>query len=103
MKTSVSVAVAVLKKNMDHYDPISDVDTLRSCLYSEMMNRAKGLSGPQVLKALKEISEEMYASGLDAALHKAEVDIKEWDNIASAWDLTWLTLLATRLHKMKIR
>lgn len=86
---------------MAHYDPIQDVDILRSCLYSEMMKRAETLSGPQVLKALKEISEEMYASGLDEALHKAEADIKQWNNIASAWDLTWLTLLAVRLNRLK--
>jgi hypothetical protein len=41
----------------------------------------------------------MYSAGIDEALRSAEAKIQNWDNIASAWDLTWLTLFAYFLKK----
>lgn len=87
-----------MRKNAD---PIEDVDLLRQSLYRVTEKNAEGLSGPQVVRILKEISEEMYSAHIDEALRKTEGKIQEWDNIASAWDLTWLTLFTHRLAKVK--
>lgn len=78
-----------------------DIDLLRAELYKVTEANAVGLSGVRVVQCLKTISEEMYAAGIDEALRKTEGQIKNWDNIASAWDLTWLTLFAYKLHQIK--
>ena len=70
---------------------------LRYTLYQVLEKNAEKLTGPQVIRALKAISEEMYAAGIDSALRKTEGKIHNWDNIASAWDLTWMTLFTARL------
>jgi hypothetical protein len=60
---------------------------------------AQPLDSVEVVQVLKSVSEEMYAAGIDEALRSAESRIKDWDHIASAWDLTWLTLFAYSLSK----
>lgn len=82
-------------------DPTADVNLLRYSLYKVVENNAKPLTGAQVIRALKGISEEMYDAGVDDALRWTEREMQSWDNIASAWDLTWLTLLAVRLRMMQ--
>ena len=84
-----------MKKN-----PIADVDLLRAELFEIAIRNAKGKDGGKVLQCLKEMSEEMYASGIDESLRMTEKQIDNWDNIASAWDLTWLTLLTYKLKKL---
>lgn len=84
---------------MSQRDPIADVDELRHGLYQVVKRNAEGLPGPVVVEVLKSISEDMYAAGVDEALRMTEREISNWDNIASAWDLTWLTLFALKLKR----
>lgn len=86
---------------MSRRDPIADVDILRASLYEVVEKNARGLTGPQVVRCLKEASEEMYAAGIDEALRMTESRIEQWDHIASAWDLTWMTLFAHALSKIR--
>lgn len=79
----------------------NDVGILRDALYTVVEKNAAGLEPDQVVRILKSMSEDMYAVGIDNALRNAESRIKIWDNIASAWDLTWLTLFAYRLARAK--
>lgn len=81
-------------------NPIDDVNLLRHELFQVAIKNAKGKDGAKVMRCLKEMSEEMYASGIDESLRMTEKQIKNWDNIASAWDLTWLTLLALKLKQL---
>jgi hypothetical protein len=78
---------------------IDDIAALRDCLYEVVAKNAQPLDSVEVVQVLKSISEEMYAAGIDEALRSAESRIKDWDHIASAWDLTWLTLFAYSLSK----
>lgn len=76
-----------------------DINTLRDALYRVVERNSKGLSGAKVVRILKSISQEMYGAGIDESLREAEARIIHWDNIASAWDLTWLTLFAYKLKE----
>jgi len=78
---------------------IDDIAALRDCLYEVVAKNAQPLDSVEVVQVLKSISDEMYAAGIDEALRSAESRIKDWDHIASAWDLTWLTLFAYSLSK----
>lgn len=82
-------------------DSVDDVNELRYSLYKVVARNAARLSGEKVVRVLKAISEEMYAAGIDEALRMTEGRIQHWDNIASAWDLTWLTLFAVRLYEAR--
>lgn len=75
-----------------------DVGALRAGVYRELIKKYGNLSGTQVLMALKDASEDIYESGVDRGLHAAKI----WnlDNVADAWDLTWLTALAIRLNRL---
>lgn len=77
----------------------ADIGALRKQLYAVVEKNAAGKTGPEVVRALKRISEVMYGSGVDEALRKTEQKMKNWDNIADAWDLTWLTVLAIELKR----
>jgi hypothetical protein len=78
---------------------IEDIAILRESLYEVVSANARSLDPAEVIDVLKSISEEMYSAGIDEALRSAEARIQNWDNIASAWDLTWLTLFAYFLKK----
>ena len=67
-------------------------------LWRQIEKNAKGLSVSQVLKAFREISDEMYDAGIDDVYD----EIIKSGNIQSAnFDITWLTLLAVKLSKLK--
>ena len=56
---------------------------------------AKGKTGPQVVAALKRASEKVYDAGIDEAY--AGLPLSE--NLALAFDLTWLTAVNMELTK----
>lgn len=80
---------------------INDISILRASLYKVVEANAKGLTGPEVIRVLKTVSEDMFEAGIDEALRNAEKDISKWENIADAWDLTWLTVLGLKLKEYK--
>lgn len=74
-----------------------DVAALRDSIYRTLYAKYGRLSGLEVLKALHDASEDMYAAGIDHGMQKAK--IHDLDNVADAWDLTWLTAFAIRLEQ----
>ena len=80
----------------------ADIGKLRSAMYRVVERNAKGLDGPTVVRALKKISEDMFEAGIDEACREAESKITDWNNIADAWDLTYLTLFAVELKRLKV-
>lgn len=80
-------------------DPLEDISILRSALYDVAIENAEDLSGQDVLRILKTVSEDMFEAGIDEALRHTEKKIDKWENIADAWDLTWLTLFTLKLHQ----
>src|ERR1700730_8592799 len=82
--------------------PLRDLADFRASLWKTLAKNAKGLTGLQVVQALREVSDDIYYAGIDSAYTRTEVDGPQ--NLADAWDLTWLTALNVRLlHPQKPR
>jgi hypothetical protein len=74
-----------------------DVAAFRESLWKTLDRNSVGLSGCDVIKALKVISDDVYHAGIDEAYTRAPV--KDPRNVADAWDLTWVTALSVDLRR----
>jgi hypothetical protein len=74
-----------------------DVAVFRESLWKTLTRNSEGLSGTEVVKALKVISDDIYHAGIDEAY--VEAPIKDDRNVADAWDLTWVTALSVDLRR----
>ncbi len=79
--------------------PASDIAAFRESLWQTLDRNAAGLSGPEVVRALKVISDEIYHAGIDEAYVRARVE--KGQSIADAWDLTWVTALSIHLWRLQ--
>lgn len=79
-----------------HRNGLTAISVMRTEMFKLNAQLAKRVSGPELVMILKDVSEEVYMAGIDGALAKAAG--KDLDDIADAYDLTWLTALALRLH-----
>ena len=62
---------------------------------------ARELTGSEVIRALHEISDDIYYAGIDQAYVITKV--RDPQNLADAWDLTWLTALSVNLLHLRQR
>lgn len=76
-----------------------DIGSLRAGMYDVLTKRYGHLPGHVVLASFKEASEDLYESGMDQALHS--IPIAYLDNVADAWDLAWLAVLAVKLSSIR--
>jgi hypothetical protein len=74
---------------------LQDLADFRASLWKTLAVNAKTLTGPQVVKALRDISDDVYHAGIDGAYTTTKVHDPR--NLADAWDLTWLTALNIQL------
>jgi hypothetical protein len=74
-----------------------DVAAFRESLWKTLDRNSAGLSGRDVIKALKVISDDVYHAGIDEAYTRASV--KDPRNLADAWDLTWVSALSVDLRR----
>jgi hypothetical protein len=74
---------------------LQDLADFRASLWKALAVNAESLSGPQVVRALREISDDIYYAGVDKAYVCTKV--RDPQNLADAWDLTWLTALNVNL------
>lgn len=82
--------------------PLRDLADFRASLWKTLGKNAKGLTGLQFAQALREVSDDIYHAGIDSAYTTTKVHDPQ--NLADAWDLTWLTALNVRLlHLQKPR
>ena len=72
-----------------------DLADFRASLWKTLAGNAKTLTGPQIVKALRVISDDVYHAGIDAAYTTTKA--RDARNVADAWDLTWLTALNIKL------
>ena len=75
--------------------PLRDLADFRASLWKTLAKNATGLTGLQVVRALREVSDDIYHAGIDGAYTTTKV--RDPQNLADAWDLTWLTALNVRL------
>jgi len=74
-----------------------DVAAFRESLWKTLHRNCRGLSGADVVEALKVISDDIYHAGIDTAYTEAAV--KDLRNVADAWDLTWVAALSVDLRR----
>jgi hypothetical protein len=74
-----------------------DVAAFRESLWKTLDRNSEGLSGADVVRALKVISDDIYHAGIDQAY--VEAPVKDERNLADAWDLTWVTALSVDLRR----
>jgi hypothetical protein len=83
---------------------LQDLADFRASLWTTLAENADRLTGLQVVEALRKISDDVYHAGIDRAYVNTKV--RDPQNLADAWDLTWLTalnieLLHTRQSSMR--
>jgi len=81
---------------------LADVADFRASLWKALARNAEHLTGVQVVRALREISDDIYHAGIDNAYTTTKA--RDPQNLADAWDLTWLTALNVRLlHLQRLK
>ena len=78
--------------------PLQDLADFRASLWKTLAKNAKNLTGSRVVQALREVSDDIYHAGIDNAYTTTKV--RDPQNLADAWDLTWLTALNVKLLHM---
>ena len=79
--------------------PLRDLADFRTSLWTTLAKNAKHLTGLQVVQALREVSDDIYHAGIDSAYTTTKV--RDPQNLADAWDLTWLTALNVNLLHLR--
>ena len=83
-------------------DPIlEDIQTMRREFYKLNATLADncGITPGALMMLLKEVSEDVYTAGIDKTFTTAR--LKDKDNVADAFDFSWLAVLAIRLNNYK--
>ena len=75
------------------------VTPFRDKLWDLFQEQAKGLDGGDVVMALKQAGEEIWAVGID----KTYTAMKHQDDesLGNAFDITWLTVVCIKLKEIK--
>ena len=84
--------------NKDDGQVINDIQIMRKGFYDLCAKLAmdNGVPVDELMSLLKEVSEDMYTAGLDRVF--ATAPLSNHDNVADAFDFTWLAMLAVRLN-----
>jgi hypothetical protein len=78
---------------------LQDLADFRVSLWKALAKNAKNLTGPQVVEALRKISDDIYHAGIDSAYVMTKV--RDPQNLADARDLTWLSVLNVKLLHLR--
>jgi hypothetical protein len=75
------------------------VTPFRDKIWDLFKEQAAGMDGADVVSALKQAGEEIWAVGID----KAYTDMKHQDDepLGNAFDITWLTVVCIKLKEIK--
>ncbi|HZL39182.1 MAG TPA: hypothetical protein VFC45_02760 [Pseudolabrys sp.] len=75
------------------------VSPFRDKLWNLFKEQAKGMDGAEVVVALKQAGEEIWAVGIDDTYSR----MKHQDDepLGNAFDITWLTIVCIKLKEMR--
>ncbi len=62
---------------------------------------AKGMDGADVVVALKQAGEEVWAAGIDGTYSDMPKHDQEQEPLGNAFDIAWLTVVCIKLKEMK--
>jgi hypothetical protein len=77
------------------------VNPFRARLWDLFAELAKGMDGADVVVALKQAGEEIWAVGIDETYSNMRQEDQDSEAIGNAFDITWLTVVCIKLKEMK--
>jgi len=75
------------------------VSPFRDKLWALFKKQAKGMDGSDVVEALKQAGEEIWAVGIDDTY--STMRHQDDEPLGNAFDITWLTVVCIKLKEMK--
>jgi hypothetical protein len=77
------------------------VSPFRDRLWALFKELAKGMDGADVVVALKQAGEEIWAAGIDGNYSEMPQADQEKEPLGNAFDIAWLTVVCIKLKEMK--
>ena len=77
------------------------VSPFRDKLWDLFQETAKGMDGADVVVALKQAGEEIWAAGIDGTYTSMSSQAQDEEPLGNAFDITWLTVVCIKLKEMK--
>jgi hypothetical protein len=77
------------------------VSPFRNKLWNLFQGLAKGMDGADVVVALKQAGEEIWAAGIDETYSDMSQQAQEAEPLGNAFDITWLTVVCIKLKEIK--
>ena len=81
--------------------PRDVVSPFRNKLWDLFRQLAKGMDGADVVVALKQAGEEIWAAGIDETYPTMSQQAQETEPLGNAFDITWLTVVCIKLKEIK--
>lgn len=77
------------------------VSPFRDKLWNLFKELADGMNGADVVVALKQAGEEIWAVGIDDTYSSMNQADQDEEPLGNAFDITWLTVVCIKLKEMK--
>ncbi len=77
------------------------VSPFRDKLWDLFKELADGMNGADVVVALKQAGEEIWAVGIDDTYSSMNQADQDEEPLGNAFDITWLTVVCIKLKEMK--
>jgi len=77
------------------------VSPFRDKLWKLFQELAKGMDGAEVVVALKQAGEEIWAVGIDDTYGNMSQEDQDAEPLGNAFDITWLTVVCIKLKEIK--
>ena len=90
-----------MKKKAKKTNNRDSVSPFRDKLWKLFQELAKGMDGADVVVALKQAGEEIWAAGIDDTYSKMDQQAQDDEPLGNAFDITWLTVVCIKLKEMK--
>ena len=81
--------------------PRDVVSPFRERLWELFQETAKGMDGADVVVALKQAGEEIWAVGIDDTYSNMSQQDQDAEPLGNAFDITWLTVVCIKLKEIK--
>lgn len=77
------------------------VSPFRDKLWELFKDTARGMDGADVVVALKQAGEEIWAVGIDGTYTSMSPEAQDAEPLGNAFDITWLTVVCIKLKEIK--
>jgi hypothetical protein len=78
---------------------VDAVSPFRDRLWDLFENQASGMDGADIVLALRQAGEELWAVGIDKAY--SSMDRQDDEALGNAFDITWLTVVCIKLKEIR--